>query len=269
MYATDFEFDGKRLSDFGYVIASFDGEGDGAAMSGANISLSTSSSLGNERFDLFNVTYGEPYSITFTIMRNPCAYSDQEDMYLSPLEISTLQRWLCRKNHYCKFKIDQNEYENIYWMGTFTSQQYVMNGHIIGLELTFTADSSYGHIDNITLDYNVSANGNFTITDISEEEGYIYPDLVIKLNSAGNLAITNSRDTKVTQINNCSANEIITIDGDHLTIKSSLSTHDLGKDFNFIFPRIINTYEDVINTFNSNLACSLKVTYAPAIKTGI
>lgn len=269
MYATDFEFDGKRLSDFGYVIASFDDSGDGAAMSGANISLSTSSSLGNERFDLFNVTYNEPYTITFTIMKDPCISGDQEDMYLSPIEVSALQRWLCRKNHYCKFKIDQDEYENIYWMGTFTSQQYVMNGHIIGLELTFTADSPYGHIDKINLDYTVSANGNFVVVDASEEEGYIYPNLVIKLNSAGNLTITNSRDTKITRINNCTANETITIDGEHLIIKTSVSGHDLGKDFNYIFPRIINTVEDVTNTFNSNLACSVKMTYAPAIKTGI
>jgi len=48
-----------------------------------------------------------------------------------------------------------------------------------------------------------------------------------------------------------------------------VSGHDLGKDFNYIFPRIINTVEDVTNTFNSNLACSVKMTYAPAIKTGI
>ena len=64
-------------------------------------------------------------------------------MSLSIEEISAIQRWLCRKDGYKRFKINQDGFEHVYWNGTFSSKQIELNGQIIGLELTLYTDSSF------------------------------------------------------------------------------------------------------------------------------
>ena len=95
------------------------------------------------------------------------------------------------------------------------------------------------------------------------------PDMEITILSEGNFKLTNSMDKKVMKINNCKSNEIITIDGENQVITSSLPSHDLSNDFNYFFPRIINTYEERCNTFTPNLDCKIKITYSPIRKVGI
>lgn len=269
MYITDFEFDGKRLSDFGCILASFNGASNGSYPSGASLTYSTSTTLGSDRFDLFGSSYDQPYSIQFGIIKDPCIADDQDEMYFTPREISSIQRWLCRRSRYGKFKVDADGYRNLYWMGTFVSQQYEINGSTIGFDLTFTADSPYAHQEPVTLKFDCSEDNKFTLYSISDEEGYIIPDVKITILTGGDLAITNSRDSKVFEIKNCEANEEITIDGTYQVISSSIDSHDLGNDCNYSFPRIFNTYDDTKNEFTTNLSCKIEISYAPALKVGI
>lgn len=269
MYVKDFEFDGKRLSDFGCILASFNGSNDGEYPSGASVTLSTDTTSGSDRFDLFGSHYDQPYSVQFSIIKDPCIALTQEEMYFTPREISSIQRWLCRRSRYGKFKVDADGYRNLYWMGSFTSQQYEMNGITIGLNIVFTADSPYAHQEPIIVDLDLSDEKEFTIYSGSDEEGYIIPDLKITLLSGGDFVFENSRDAKKFKINNCTANEVITINGTYQIITSSNASHDLGNDCNYLFPRIFNTYDDTKNVFTSNLSCKIEMSYAPAMKVGI
>ena len=63
--------------------------------------------------------------------------------------------------------------------------------------------------------------------------------------------------------------EVITIDGKNQLITSSLSSHNLANDFNYFFPRIINTYEERCNTFTPKKKKKIKITYSPIRKVGI
>lgn len=266
MYAIDFEFDGKRLSEFGCILTSFEGATSGVVPSGADVVFTYTNPLGSDIYSLHTANYNSPYTTSFSICKNPCEYDD--NMSFTPQEASAIQRWLCRRMNYCKFKILRDGYEDIYWIGSFTSQQYVICGEIIGFNLTFTADAPYAYLDDVTLHYTCSANSSFSVDSISDEEGYIIPDMKIAITQGGNFTLTNNRDVKIFTVNNCTANETITINGKTLIIDSNNVNHDLSQDFNYAFPKLFNTYSNTINTFTPSLGCTIDITYRPAIKVG-
>lgn len=266
MYAVDFEFDGKRLSDFGCVMTSFSGMQNGEVPSGASLTFSSAKSLTSDKFDLFSSTYDSPFSASFGICKNPCESNDM--YYMTPYEVSALQRWLCRRTKYCKFKVLSDGFEDIYWNGYFTSQEELLGGNIVGLQLTFTADAPYAYMEDITLRFENEAESSFIIDDVSYEEGYIIPDVVITLKEGGEFSLINSRDSRTMRVENCSNGEVLTISGKYLLIESTDSNHDLSQDFNFVFPRIFNLYDDTRNIFTPSLACDIEIKYTPAIKVG-
>lgn len=55
-------------------------------------------------------------------------------------------------------------------------------------------------------------------------------------------------------------------------VTSSRTAHELGKDCNFILPRLVNTYqsdeEEVKNKIKSNLNCNVQITYNPTAMIG-
>ncbi len=268
MYAVDFEFDGRRLSDFGCVLTTFNGMENGPVPSGADVVFNIATTSGSDIYNVFATNYDSPYSTTLSICKDPCVGDNATNPYFTPREASAIQSWLCRRTQYCKFKILEDGYEDIYWMGWFSSQQYMLGSHIAGFEVTFTADAPYGYLEDISLHYTCTANTGFNVDSMSYEEGYVIPNIVITCKAAGNFQLTNNRDDKITKIDNCTNGEVITIDGKTLYISSSRASHDLAIDFNFLYPRIFNKYGDTKNTFTPNMACTIDVTYTPAIKVG-
>lgn len=268
MYTTNFGYAGEKLSDYGVMICQFDsGGGLETVSSGADITFNQIKSSGSNKFRLYSSNYDSAYTTTFQICKNPCL---SNDMTFSTAEISSIQRWLCRKDGYHKFKIYQDGFEHIYWNAVFSAKQIEYGGDIIGLELTLYTDAPYAYMDEITIAKDCSNNLEFDIYDVSDEEGYIYPNVIITLLEDGDFTLSNSLSNKTTSISNCSKGEIITIEGDSQIISSSLSAHEsLSKDFNYFFPKIINTYTETKNTFTCNLKCMITITYSPIRKVGL
>lgn len=269
MYCTNFEYAGEKLSDYGMIMCHLDSNsGLETVSSGADITFNQVKSSGSNKFNLYYYTYESVYTTTFQICKNPCLGESQNEMHLSTDEISALQRWLCRKEYH-RFKIDQDGYEFIYWNTTFSSKQIELNGQIIVLELTLYTDAPFAYIDEISIEHDCSADISFDLYDSSDEIGYIIPSMKIKFLSNGNFILTNSMDNKIMKISNCIAGEIIDIDGKNQLIFSSMPSHNIAKDFNYFFPKIINTYENRCNTFTPNLDCEIKITYSPIRKVGL
>jgi len=180
---------------------------------------------------------------------------------------------LCRKDGYKRFKLDKDGYEHVYWNGTFSSKQIVLNDAIIGLELTLYTDAPFAFMDEVSTEYECSADTSFNLWDNSDEttdlNNSLRPDMEITILSEGNFKLTNSMDTKSFILRNCKSGEVIIIDGKNQLITSSLSSHNLANDFNYFFPRIINNYNERCNTFTPNLDCKIKITYSPIRKVGI
>lgn len=272
MYCTNFEYAGEKLSDYEMIICNFNGSnGINTLSSGADITFHQIKPSGSHKFNLYSSIYEEAYTAAFQICKNPYRINSQEDMYLTPDLVSALQRWLCR-SEYHPFKIAQETYEHIHWNAVFASKQINLNGQIVGLELTLHTDAPFAYMDEVSVDFTCSADTSFDLYDISDEEGFLYPDVEITILSDknnGTFILKNALDKKSMKIGGCSAGEIITINGQNQMIATSLSSHNLAKDFNYYFPRIINTYENNLNTFTPNSDCKIKISYFPIRKVGL
>lgn len=271
MYATDFEYAGEKLSDYGMIICDFNNGGElETVSSGSDIVFNQISLNKGNRFFIGSSVYEAALTTTIQICKNPCIVNSQEEMIISTTEISALQRWLCRKNQYHRFKIYQKDFENIYWNTTFSAKQIELGGKIIGMELTLYTDAPFAYMDEITIIANLDNTTPLDFYDISDEEGFIYPNMEITiLEATDSFILKNSMDKgRQFQINNCKLNEVITIQGSsHILVSSN--HNNLPNDFNYCFPRIANTYRNNKNTFTCNTKCKVMFSYSPIRKVGL
>lgn len=272
MYATDFEFRNERLSDYGMILCTFDSNTNGSVSSGCDLTFNTVRPIGSNKLKHYSSTYEDAYSTQLSICKDPSTVSYSEEQYLTPDEVSKLQRWLCQKNGYYEFKVDQDGYRDIYWNVMFTSQQHMINGRIGGLDLTLTADANFGYSDDVEIEFNIGKGDSFELYDRSDEIGAIRVDMTITILEDGNFILNNSMEdeSKATVINNCVTGEVITIDGENQIITSSTTSHTLlPTDFNYHYPIMVNTYDNKSNILRSSLDCKIKLSYSPIRKVGL
>lgn len=283
MYASDFVYDGMKLSDYGMIIASMDNDTDGTVSSGGDVTFNTVKPTGSNKFALYSAVYEEVFTDTFQIFKNPC---ESDDPYLSPMQVSELQNWLCRDKFY-KFKIDQDDMLEFYWMASFSTKVIRYNGRPIGLELTLTTDAPFAYEDDIKRTFEIARGGSVPVYNLSDHEGKIYPNLTITVKEAGTFRLENMRDMypfeattddiivddkhlghTVFQVKNCVAGEVLTIDSTHKVITSSVRSA-LGSDCNYLFPYIISSFRGTPNYYRANLGCSVTISYAPIRKISL
>lgn len=279
MYAEDFVYDGVALSDFNFVIANFDQGGLETRDTGSQISLNLVSNNYGKRYYLTGSTYDSCITCTFQICKNPDKYTMSE-MAITSDEYRDIVRWLNRRE-FCKMQFiscaDDEEFKEMpYYNATFNVSKLVLAETVYGIELTMQTDSPFGYFDtkvntlttsNSTL---VTVDGvqyyKYIMTDGSDEIGYSYPDVVITIQSDGKYILKNVEFGTSTEIDNCTAGEVITMHGETHIIESSLSSHNIAKDFNFEFLRIGNTYTSRTNTLLFTTAATTAIYHKPFIK---
>ena len=270
MYAINFEYDGIKLSDFGMMICSFDSSNLETVSSGADITFNTIKSTGSNKFKFYGAKYEEAYTTTFQICKNTC---QMNETYLEPSEVSGIQRWLCRKDGFHKFSIIQDSFKDIFWNATFSSKQILVCGRVVGLELTMHTDAPYAYLNIDTISYSLDSGGSFSIYDMSDEIGYIYPMITINCNNKGTIQLKNSLDNKKITKLTVEKDETIILDGENKIIQSTNNREDLASNFNYYFPRIINTFDCRENVFtlssDSPVSCNITFSYNPIIKVGL
>lgn len=278
MYATNCEFDGIKLSDYGMMICTFDSSGGiETVSSGADITFNTIKPTGSNHFRYINAKYEEAYTTTFQICKNPCTIHDA--MYLSKNEVSGLQRWLCRKDGFHRFAVIQEDLKDIFWNATFTSKEIQVNGRTVGLELTMFTDSPYAYLNIGTISYSPSSGEEFKLYDMSDEVGTIYPLVTICCRGNALIELKNNMETNENRRPkiNVIDGETITLDGKNKIISSSnpeRTQEILAGNFNFYFPRIINTFNNRENVYtlisdNPNFSCTITFSYNPIVKVGL
>ena len=277
MVATDFEFNGQMLSDFDMIICSFnDSGGLETVSSGADITFNQVSASGSYKQRLISTKYDTVYTATFQICKNPCITKNQNEMTLSPELVSALQKWLCR-GEYGIFKIKQENYEDLYWKAVFSAKQIELNGSIVGLELTLTADSNFAYSD-VVYEQECIADKMFKLYVTSDIEGYFIPNIEITLLEDGDFILKHSEDDmideSITKINGCVNGEVITIDGENQIITTSSTIHNIVKNFNFIFPRLFYSYDGIStdgtnNILETNMNCKIKISYSSIRRIGL
>lgn len=261
----DFRFDGTKLSSKGYMMYADGVSDEEVTVSGMMFDV-IKASLSDVSHKVAH-NYSENYTRTFSIMKSPCG--NDQSLTLSEQDVSDMTQWLVRKQYKTFRYVDDNGTNYPTWYKVQnTVSKVVYADEVIGLTITVNANAPYGFYNEATTTW--SGNSK-ELTVVSDEEGYIYPTMVITCNAAGNLTITNSREeNRTTTINNVTSGEIITITGgDTLQIKSSVSGHDLATDFNYVFPRLSVTYSNKVNTISTNLSSDKELSYYGIRKVGL
>ena len=264
MKASDFIYNDKKLSEFGFMICSFDSKGL-ETIEGTEISFNSVPTLNGTKSELVSVVYEQNLETTIQICKNICSGGALE---IQPHEYRNLTKWLGKKGFY-KLKFFDESHIDIYYEAAFTSISRIeVDGKLIGLELNIVTNRPFALKEpkTIVIKNNV-VDGKYSINDTSYEEGHIYPYVEITIEEDGHLKIYNSIESRETYIANCVAGEVITMD--YPIIQSSKISHNIQNDFNWNFFRIANTYEKSRNDLTISLPCTIKIKYSPIVKVGL
>lgn len=264
MKAYDFEYDGVTLSNFGFVICNFDYNGTETISNGSQITFNTVSMLNGAKHELTSTTFENCLETVIQICKNPCSHDSLE---ISVEELRRLSRWLNRKQFH-KFKILNEEYLDIYFEASFNVSQIVVGGKVCGLELEMRTNKPFALQEPIkfTLEH-TDVSQEIHWRDFSDVEGFIYPEMKITVNEAGNLDIYNAKEDRTTSIANCLTGETITMK--YPIIETDNKDHKIQNDFNWVFFRLANNFKDSTNHVMISLPCKIEITYSPPVKVGI
>lgn len=139
MKAMDFEFDNKRLSSFGFIIANFGDKGL-ETIDGAEITFNTISSLNGLIHHTASTAYESCLETTIQIVKHSCTTGIQE---IPSVEFREISRWLNRRNFF-KFKLLDESHVDIYYMASIVSIGRIeLDGRLMGLELHIITNSPH------------------------------------------------------------------------------------------------------------------------------
>lgn len=265
MFVTDFEFDGKLLSEFGYMIG-FSEKSDEAISNGSNITLHTTPFQNGMRYYNTTSTYDECLTATFGIYKNPCVFDN--DLMFSMEEIRELMRWLNRKQFYL-FRFMEDDYISLSFNATFTNiQREELAGAVVGLVVTMQTDKPFAYGRTIRKVFEKhDANWQVVIGCDTDEESFIYPRITLKLEADGDMIIKNNMQSYPAIVRNCTSGETIKLE--YPMIQTDNTNHNVSNDFNYEWPAIVSTYRDRRNIFKGSLPCVITIEYEPIIKMGL
>lgn len=265
MRAYDFEYDGVRLSDKGFIICKFDSSDVETIENGAKITFNTVPTLNGIKRELTSVTYEDCLTATFQICKNKCDSNQTDTVSLD--DTRYIMTWLNRREFH-RFRLIDDEFTDIYFEASFNVSKIEFNGMIYGFELEMTTNRPFAIQEPVTIVLkNEIKNGTKTIFSESDEEGFIYPDMEITMSEDGDFEMTNHVNGNTMKIANCKKGEIIKVE--YPMIESSNKSHKIQNDFNWVFFRIENTFTNKKNEITLSMPCAMKITYSPIIKVTI
>lgn len=272
MFVDDFMYDGILASSQDLAICNFGGaDAIGSAPAGVELNLNMVSILHGNKWLISDTTYDQTITTTFSICKSACYNPD--DIYFSQDELRFIARWLGRKEMLEFQPIINNTlneeyndtFDNLSFFGTFTSIEDVyLNDRVIGFNLTFISDRPYA-VRRVSGSVSTTGNSAAVIHDASDETGFIYPNVKFTCQSDGDLIITNSIENRTTVIKNCQSQETISFD-EYLNISSNRNHENLSNDFNYIYFRIANSYNNSQNVIRTSIPCKIEYSYYAAVK---
>lgn len=262
MIAIDFEYDGEYLKNYGFTICSINENGFNTITTDSQATFNNVKLMNGKLFEITTSHYEDRLEINFQI----CKYTSDHILHpISHCEARELKRWLNRPT-FKRFKLIQPYWADIYMEGSFNVRNVICGGEIFLLELTFISNRPFALHEPITHRiYTTAPNESYTFFDISDEIGYIYPDIKITCLQNGTLRVNNSNENRNTEIKNCSSGEIIQFTP-KLLMSTSLPSHKIQNDFNYKFFRISNSYNNRKNILSFSIPVDVEITYCPYVK---
>lgn len=267
MYATDFTYNGKSLSEYGLTICNFDGaSGIEEVQAGMPLTFKTVSRNKGRIHSLVDLVYDSYLEVTFDICKDSCIPENTDDMKISDELYLRICKWLLQKRFHQLTFIDDNHSITRHYDGSFNASKLMFDDVLYGLRLTFTSNRPFAYGDDVTVTHSFSGGDNWSYTNSLVLCDHVRPYMVIECNEDGDLIISNLTTESVMRLNNCENGEIITIDGENMIIRSSNSEHKVWSDFNYEFVTLNCTNESNVNIINSSISCDVAMTYKPIIR---
>lgn len=189
MFTTDFVFDGKRASDMGFVLCSFDGEREPAT--GGEVEFEVVKPPDNDKFEFYGAQYTSPLEWNISIMKDICRY--KEDLYFTNEEERMVYKWLQRRDGYHWFCFcKQDEDAEVVFNVKINVLPHCIGGRTIGFDLTVTTDSAFGYTPLQKKVGSVSKSSPFILYVDTDTKGYILPE--INIIGSGKFYISNDSD---------------------------------------------------------------------------
>ena len=269
MYAVDFTYDNKKLSDFNFIVCKFDGKSDVEATDkGSEITFVTSPMQSGKRYVTGGTKYDECLSTSFQICKDPDFY-DQSEMRISSEEFRALSRWLNRRQ-YLWFKASDwcDPDEARPWVrASFTLTRLDIGNVTYGIELEMQTDSPFCYGDEVIKEYTFSNNSlSAKLIDENDEIGETFPSLKITCGQSGTLTIEDDRTGCSCSVANCISGEVIEFSGDTKIVTASNAMHDIANDFNYDYFCFGNTYNNRENIITVSMPCTMELRYRPIYK---
>ena len=258
MDALDFIFNGQRLSDFGFIIVSF---GEDGSVTPGGISYATTNTPNSDRKHFSSIKYDSTIVYDFAIAKLDCSRKAEPiDRY----EESAIHKWLEREDGFHPLYFCQEDFENIYYNAYITATPVIIAGRTYGYKLTATTDSVYAYDFKSEYEFDTEADIEYTLITSSDKTGYIYPKIEITPLDNGNLSLEVKEDVNqsFSVFRNVVAGKTIKLDCE-LGIAENIDDTD---DFNWIFPRLVQDYDDTFNTITTTLPFHIKINYVPRRK---
>ena len=269
----DFEYDGKRLSDFNSVLSSDSGNGVQTVNAGNTIDFQTVELPFLKKVKTTKNKYGEMLTATLSIVKNPC---DSRYVYTQN-EANGIYRWLNRMEFASFTPIYEDEnWSQVFYHASFNVSTKRIGNDIVGFDLEMITDAPFAYYKEMVFSKTaVTSSNTLAFNDSSDEAGYQYPIVTIKCNAAGTLTLSNAADPdNDVVVKNCLKNEVITFSGDTKSISSSVAHTTLYDDFNYKYPRVVNSVEknskDVRrNEYSTSISADVTITYSPICKVSV
>ncbi len=247
MYAKTFEFNGLLASNLNLYIMNFDGNTDGAIDTGGEVTFNTSKPGSSDMWYMHSSTVENPLTFTFQIGKYDCDNDIEET--ISREEYAFIMSWLQRRDGYKWLRFIQDGYTDTYFNCQLNVKPIEWGGKKVGLEVTGLCNAPYGFSPEQTYTATLLPSVAFSLYNDSDKEGeLLFDKVVIKPTANCDIEIINDLDSQYcpdkdysTIIKNCSSAETITIE--NRQIYSTVDSHDLGNDFNFLYPRLIYMYD--------------------------
>ena len=264
MINTDFEYDGRYLSDYGFIVCDFNyADGANEVNVGSVLTFNKIPMNHGQTYGLSSSQYDECISATFDICKDPELF-DLKHRVINEQEYISLVKWLNRKSFH-RLGLTDN-FPLCYFNASFNLSKIIINGELYGIRLTMETDKPFGYGETVSREITfTSTKTSCIIKNVSQELGYTYPRLKVECTENGNITITNTTTQSVVLLKNCVIGETIEINGDSQVIKTSSNAHKIANDFNYEFLSLKSDLDDGRNTIEAT-PCKLIIEYEPVIK---
>ena len=274
MYSYDFEYDGKLLSDYGFIVCHFDDSGGlDVADGGSEITFETATSHSGKRYFEVGSEYKKCLTTTFYICKNPEIYADDE-MEITADDFRRMSRWLNRREFLWFHGFDwcQPEVYRPWVRASCNLARVDIGSATMGIEVNVTTDSPFGYGSEEVKVLEFTSGGlSQTLVDKNDEIGECYPEMTITCNAGGTWTLSDDITGCSCEVKNCVNGEVLHFSGDTMMIDTESVTHKntLANDFNYDYFRIGNTMDERINTITASIPCSIEFRYRPILKDTI